>query len=322
MLGIRYAKTGPTTYVLHYERGRLRREGAGLSFLYFSPTSTLVEVPLESADLPFVFNEVASDFQELTIQGQLSYRVSDPKRLAGLLDFSVDAGGGYISEDPELLKTRLVQAVQVLTRAVVQKKPLRQVLVSLDEIVGEVRKGLRGSAAVEMLGVEMLGVSILSIKPAPEMAKALEAEARERLKAEADNAIYERRNGAVEKERMIKENELNTEIAVEAKRRTIRENQMAADIAVEEARAALVERLAANDRKLAESKAYMLEETLKPLRGFDWRTLMAVGAGGGDPRLMIATAFRELAENAQKIGELNMTPDLLSSLLKEGGGKR
>ena len=271
MLGFRYAKTAPTTYVLHYQGGQLRSEGAGLSFLYFAPVSTLVEVPLGSADLPFVFNETASDFQEVTIQGQLSYRVKDPKRLAGLLDFSVDARGEYISDDPELLQTRLVQAVQVLTRAVVQRKPLREVLVGLDAIMAEVRQGLAGSAAVEMLGVEVLGVSLLSIKPAPEMAKALEAEARERLKVEADNAIYERRNSAVEKERMIKESELSTEIAVEAKRRAIRENQMAADIAVEEARAALVERQAANDKK---------------------------------------------------IGELNMTPDLLSSLLREkGGGK-
>jgi hypothetical protein len=31
---------------------------------------------------------------------------------------------------------------------------------------------------------------------------------------------------------------------------------------------------------------------------------------------MIALAFRELAENAGKIGELNVTPDLLTSLLK------
>jgi hypothetical protein len=31
--------------------------------------------------------------------------------------------------------------------------------------------------------------------------------------------------------------------------------------------------------------------------------------------MMIALAFRELAENAQKIGELNISPDLLKSLL-------
>jgi len=46
---------------------------------------------------------------------------------------------------------------------------------------------------------------------------------------------------------------------------------------------------------------------------------MALSTGGGDPRSMIAMAFRELAENAQKIGELNVTPDLLKSLLSSGG---
>ena len=36
---------------------------------------------------------------------------------------------------------------------------------------------------------------------------------------------------------------------------------------------------------------------------------------------MIALAFRELAENAAKIGELNITPDLLKSLIdrRQGG---
>jgi len=43
--------------------------------------------------------------------------------------------------------------------------------------------------------------------------------------------------------------------------------------------------------------------------------LMAAG-GGGDPKLNIALAFRELAENATKIGELNISPDLLASLAK------
>jgi len=42
---------------------------------------------------------------------------------------------------------------------------------------------------------------------------------------------------------------------------------------------------------------------------------MAVSAGGADPKLMIALAFRELAENAGKIGELNVSPDLLRSLI-------
>ena len=93
---------------------------------------------------------------------------------------------------------------------------------------------------------------------------------------------------------------------------------MAAEIAIEEQRKTLIETRVENERKDADSRAYALEATLKPVRSMDWRTLMAVSAGGGDPRAMIAVAFRELAENAQKIGTLNVTPDLLQALMKGG----
>ena len=54
-------------------------------------------VPLSTADIPFVFNEVTADFQDATIQGQLTYRIHEPKQVAALLDFSVDARGRYRS---------------------------------------------------------------------------------------------------------------------------------------------------------------------------------------------------------------------------------
>src|SRR5689334_10486672 len=109
-----YLKATPTTYVLHYSAGRLRREGPGLAFLYFRPASTIVAVPLESASIPFVFNEVTADFQAVTLQGQLTYRVADPHRIAGLLDFSIRTNGTYVSEDPGKLPERLVQALQMV----------------------------------------------------------------------------------------------------------------------------------------------------------------------------------------------------------------
>jgi len=46
MLPIRYMKATPTTYVLQFKNGRVRREGPGLSFFYYAPTTTLVTVPL------------------------------------------------------------------------------------------------------------------------------------------------------------------------------------------------------------------------------------------------------------------------------------
>ena len=315
MFGIEYLKAPPTTYVLHYKNGKVKREGAGLSFLYYRPTSTVVMVPAASADVPFVFNEVTRDFQDVTIQGQLTYRVVEPKRLAKLLDFSVEASGRYRSDDPTKLEDRLVHATNMLARGVIGRLTLREALAASDALVREIGQGLTVAEAVTMLGVEPLGVAILAIRPTPEMARALEAEAREALQRKSDDAIYLRRNNAVEQERIIKENELGTEIAVEEKRRQVRETQMAAEIAIEEQRKELIETRVENERKDADSRAYALETTLKHVRTLDWRTLMALSAGGGDPRSMIALAFRELAENAQKIGELNMSPDLLKTLL-------
>jgi regulator of protease activity HflC (stomatin/prohibitin superfamily) len=319
MLGIRFVRTPPTTYVLHYKNGAIRREGAGLAFFYYAPTSTLVTVPLQSADLPFVFREQTVDFQDVTIQGQLSYRVSDPRRLAGLLDFSLGKDGRHASDALEILRQRLVNATQALTRAVIQTRRLKDALVGLDSLEQDVRDHIAGHTQVAMLGVEVLGVSILSIKPTPEMGKALEAEAREELQREADRAVYDRRNAAVEQERRIKENELSTEIAVEEKRRTIREKKIAADIAIEEQRAALVDLELENDKKTADGRGYALAASLEPLKSLDWKTLMTISPGGG-AELVIASAFRELAENAAKIGELNISPDLLRALVENKRG--
>jgi SPFH domain/Band 7 family protein len=319
MMGLQYLKAAPTTYVIHYSGGRVKREGAGLSFFYYGPTSTMVLVPLASTDVPFVFNEVTADFQSVTLQGQLTFRVTEPRRLAALLDYSVGRDGQYLSEDPGVLRERLVHATQLLARDVTGAHLLKEVLTASEKLAARVLPALRKMEAVTMMGIEILQLSILSVKPTPEMGKALEAEAREGLQRNADQAIYARRNAAVEQERRIKESELQTEVAVEEKRRQIRETQMAAEIAVEDQRTTLVERRVANERKEADTRAYALEGILAQVRTVDWRTLMAIGGGGQDPKLMIALAFRDLAENAQKIGELNVTPDLLKSLLTSTG---
>ena len=316
---LRFIKVPPTTYVLQYKHGRVKREGAGLSFIYYAPTSTIVAIPMASADIPFVFQEATADFQTVTIQGQLTYRVADPMRLAALLDFSVDPRGVYRSEDPRKLPERLIHTLQSLTRAITQRLLLKEALVSSDAIVAEAVAKLSASEAVSALGVEILSLSILGIQPTPETGRALEAEAREELQRRADEAIYSRRNAAVEQERLIKESELNTEIAVEEKKRQIRETQMAAEIAVEEQRSQLIDRRVENEHKDADSRAYTLTETLKPVRDLNWKTLLMLSGKNADPKAMVALAFQEMAENAQKIGELNVSPDLLRSLIGTTG---
>jgi len=320
MLGFRHIKVEPTRFVMQVVNGRVVREGTGLSFFYFAPRSTIVAVGVGSTDAPFMFQESTADFQVVGIQGSLTYRVREPRRLAGLLDFSL-RGGGYASDDPTKVGVRVAHAAQTATRKEVQSRPLRVCLVEAEAVAASVRKALEADAGLAALGLEVLGFAILAIKAVPETARALEAEARERLLREADDAVYARRNNAVEQERGIKENELATEGAVQEKQREIEETKLAGRIAVEERRRELVTVEAENTRTRADAQKYATEAALEPVRTLDPKALQVLAMGGAEPRALVAMAFQEIAANASKVGSLNISPDLLDSLMRLPAGK-
>jgi hypothetical protein len=58
MFGIGYVRVPPTTFVMLFRNGKVKREGLGISFFHVEPGSTIVAVPVASTDVPFVFQEV------------------------------------------------------------------------------------------------------------------------------------------------------------------------------------------------------------------------------------------------------------------------
>lgn len=333
MFGIRYIKFDSMTYVIHYTNGKTKKQGRGLSFFYFSFNSSIAAIPMGSNDLPFIFNETTNDYQEITIQGQITYKIKNPTQLAEVLDFTIDQRGIYKKNDIEKLNQRIINEAQTATSSFIHELSLKSAIRAAKSIQDKILEGLQTSQAIAMLGIEVLSVNILAVQATPEMARALETETREKLQQEADQAIYERRNFAVEQERRIKESELNTEIAVEEKKkqiaekvmeaevqkaenqRKLREMEVQTEISIETQRAQLLEQKTANQRKDAETQGYIIETTLNPYKEIDWRILVALN-NNPDPKFNIALAFRQLAENADKIGTLNISPDLLDSLLQ------
>jgi regulator of protease activity HflC (stomatin/prohibitin superfamily) len=334
MFGIKHIKFDSMTYVLHFKNGNIKREGRGLSFFYFAPNSSISAIPMGSNDLPFIFSETTSDYQTVSIQGQISYKIGSPKILADVLDFTVNDSGQYKKNDIEKLNQRIINEAQTATASFIHGIKLKDAIRSAKGIEERILEGLKSSQAINLLGIEILGANILAIQATPEMSRALETETREKLQQEADQAIYERRNFAVEQERKIKESELNTEIAVEEKQkqiaekkmesevqkaeneRKLREMKLAADISVENQRKVLIEQKTTNDKKEAETQGYVIETTLKPYKDIDWKTLTAL-SNNPDPKFNISLAFRQMAENADKIGNLNISPDLLDTILNE-----
>lgn len=334
MLGLRFIKTQPTTHLMQFRRGRLVRQGAGLSFLYYAPTSTVVAVPVASRDAGFMLELVTSDFQGVTVQGQVTYRVGDPQRTAALMDFSLQPDGRtYASDDPKRLQDRVVMQAKVIIQQAVQALDLKQALKASAAMARAAHQQLAAQAEIHALGLEVLGVSIVAIKPTPDIARALEAEAREANLRSADDAIYQRRMAAVQNERSIRQNELDTEIAVEDKKRQIQETQMEAqaamarrqnelrseqmdaDVQLEDSRKQLVAGQAENARALAEAEAHRVRAVMAALENADPRTVQALAAVGMQPGQLIAQAFGGIAEKAERIGQLNVSPELLQGLM-------
>ena len=338
MFGIRFIKFQPGEYVLKYKNGKVVKEGAGISFYYYAPTTSIVMAPIASSDCPFMFEEVTADFQMVSIQGQATYRIVEPKKVTGLLNFALDVKRGsknYISDDPRKLPVRISNMVRVMSKKHIESLTLSGAIQSSDILANSILEDMRRNEEIHQLGIEVMGLTVLAVHPNKDTSRALEAETREKILKMADDAIYDRRNASIEQERGVKENEYNTEIAVENKRRQVRETQLDAEqaemkkqnelrneqldaeISLEEKRKTLIALATENSRAEADAKAYELKAMMNALADVDADVIKSLAAIGMQPQALIASAFQSLAGNAEKIGHLNITPDLIREMMQE-----
>lgn len=336
MFGFRFVKFQPSEYVMKVRNGKIVKEGVGLSFRYYAPTTSVIVVPVSSIDVPFIFEEITNDYQTVTVQGQLTYRIVDYRKTTQILNYTYNLRKNqYISDDPNKLAQRVINIAKVLTKKHLEQMPLREAIQSSERLAQSITREIMQNAELEKLGIELMGFSVLAILPNKETMRALEAQAREQILRNADDALYERRNASIEQERRVKENELNTEIAVETKKKQIRETQLDAersvsvkkneikeeqlqfDTMMEEKKQQLTELSIANAKSQADAKAYEMSAVMKSLEGVNPALLQSMANMGMNPDKLIAIAFQGLAENAGRIGQLNITPDLLQGLLSE-----
>ncbi|HEC8326099.1 TPA: NrtR-regulated NrtX [Providencia rettgeri] len=338
MINFKYFKADSSTFVIQSVNGKVRKQGKGLSFWYNSDKTSIAALPLNAQEAPFIFNLQTADFQSLRIQGQISFQVKQPEKTADVLNFNLSKDGkSYASEDPLKLNDRVVRAAQTVIQAKVQTTSLRDALLISQSLVVLVSQQLSVQAVIESLGIEILDVSISAIAPLPETLKALEAQARESILKEADDAIYARRKFSVEQERTIKEAELETDLSVQAKEQQIEEarldnerkilreraeieqEELIAQVNAEAKRNELVALSVENQRIQSDADAYSIESKMKAYSQLPVENLKALALAKMGPEQLMAMAFESLAQNAGKIGELNISPDLFGQLMKKGG---
>lgn len=236
---LRHARVNPTSHLLLARGGRVVRSGRGLS-LWFRPlTDSIAEIPVDDRDLALMIRGRSADYQDVTVSGVLTYRVHDPELLAKRVDFALDPKTGRYAHEPiERVEAILAQLAQEEALRYLTHTPVREALADgIAQLRETIAAGLAASPQLPELGLSVAAVRITAVWPNQDLATAIEAPARERIKQQSDEAAYHRRALAVEKERAIAENELQNRIELAR-----REEQ-------------LVEQQALNAKREAESKA-------------------------------------------------------------------
>ena len=202
-----------------------------------------------------------------------------------------------------------------------------------------VAAGLAADASIAELGLAVISVRVSSVKPSPDVEKALEAPTREGIQQQADEAAFARRALAVEKERAIQENELVNRIELARReeqlidqegknnRRKAEEAAASERIAAEAAAARdEIEAAAAASRVKvqAEAEAHQVRlagaaeaESLGLVEKARAEGLTAQMAAykGVPPAIVFGLALGEVGKKLQSIENFSLAPEVLTPLL-------
>lgn len=320
----KHLRSNPTSYILHTRKGRPAHQGPGIAF-YFRPLNAAIsEVPIAEAELSMLFRARTVDFQEVSVQATVTYRFGDPAVAAERIDFSIDPyRGQWIGKPLEQVGTRITELAQQYAVEHISTVPLVDLLSTGIPVVRTVTAtGLAADARLAETSVIVIAVRIVSIRPQPDLEKALETPVREQVQQQADAASYERRAIAVERERTIAENELQSKIELATREQNLvqQEGANAQRRATEEAATARIAAVSAAERDRVRSEAEAARTRELGAARADAETARLASYAGVDPAMLTALAFNAVAEHLPSIGTLNLTPDVLTQALTKLGG--
>jgi regulator of protease activity HflC (stomatin/prohibitin superfamily) len=321
----RHLRGTTTTHVQHVRNGRTIHAGVGATFWFRPLSAVLSEVPVDDRELPLLFHARTADFQDVTVQATVTFRVTDPVTAAGRIDFSLDPDHGIWRGTPlEQVAGLLTETAQQYALDLIAGASLTEILAGgVSPVRQAIAAGLEVDGRLAETGIAVIGVRVVAIRPEPEVEKALRTPTREQVQQDADKATFERRALAVERERAIGENELQTQIELArreeqlvtqrgANARREAEEVAAAGVIATDAEAGRAERLAQANAEATRVNG-LAEGEAEVARLAAYRDLPEA--------VLLGLAVKELAANLPHIDSLVLTPDLLAPVLARLGAQ-
>lgn len=349
-----HLRAEPNEYILHYRKGRLAREGAGLAYWFNPLTAAVAKVPVDDCEATFIHHERSADMQNLVVQATVIYRFSKPALAAKRLNFTIDLHTGAWIDQP-LEKAAAFWTARTLgpVRAYLADVTLPEaVRAGAERMTNLIRASLADDPELDSMGLSVVGVQVVSVSATAELEKALQTPTRESMQQKADEAVFARRALAVENERAIRQNELATEVELAKRQEALieqrganhmREVQRKAEADLAEAQAEArrhnmhTEAEAERGRILTEAEAAQMhvraeaeaEQTRMHADGQATATRLMGEANaeadrlrveaweGASARTQMGLAMQELARHIKTIGHLNITPNVLGEAFQK-----
>jgi regulator of protease activity HflC (stomatin/prohibitin superfamily) len=305
---LRHLRSEASFHVTRYRNGKIRQTGRGLAFWFRPDGASIAEIPMDDRDMPFLFKGRTRDFQEATVQGVITWRVADPAVLGERVDFAVDLDMGlYLREPLDQIATLLTGLARQQSAQYLAEHPVDGLLEKgLAPVQERIEQGLTGSERLRAMGLEVVTVRLADIAPTKELDRALQTPTFEALQQRADQATFERRALAVEKERAIAENELQNQIELARRKAQLIEQED--ENARNRTRGAVeVKQIAADGEALRIRVVEQANADMEKARIDIYREL--------PQHTLIGLAAREFAGKLDRIEHLSITPDMLGTVL-------
>jgi regulator of protease activity HflC (stomatin/prohibitin superfamily) len=299
-----------SSHVIRYRNGRVQQSGRGLVFWFRPETASIAEVPMDDREMTLFVKGRSQDFQTVSVQGTIGWHVVDPELLASRVDFSIGLFTGKPQGEPiERIEARIAGIANQAVLQHLAQAPVRALLDAGPEpLRAQLEAVLAADPALAEIGVAAVAVRLTNLAPTSELERALQTPTFEALQQKADEATFERRALAVEKERAIAENELatKTELARREKLLIAEEAENARNRATGVAEASQIEAAAEADRirAIEGAKAEAEQQHIAIYRDLP-------------PAILLGLAAQQLAGKLETIEHVNITPDLLATILGE-----
>ncbi len=314
-----HVRSGTTDHLVHVRRGKTVHAGSGQAFWFRPLSAALSEVPIDDRELALLFHARTADFQDVAVQATVAYRIAAPDVAVRRLDFGLELRTGRWRARPlDQLAQMLTELAQQQALDLLASMALAEVLTGgMSALRERVGRGLAADERLRETGLEVVDVRVVALRPETDVERALQTPAREQVQQEADRATYERRATAVERERAISENELQSKIEL-----ATREEQLVSQRGANERRRATEAAAAGRieTQAKAEQNGLLSQARAEGVRLIGVAEADAEAArmnvyAGLDSGVLFALAVREAASNLPQINALTLSPDVVTSAL-------